>query len=139
MKLFKYIAAVTFTAALFFSCQEKSSKTIIEELSLTTQNNSSEPSLLKTEKNEVFLSWVETDSLNHSKLLFAQLSENKWIQPRLIAEGNNWFVNWADFPSLMSFGDNTLAAHFLEKSASGTYTYDVKLTLIQDNGVQWST
>jgi len=50
-----------------------------------------------------------------------------------------WFVNWADFPSITSFGNNGLAAHYLDKSADDTYAYNVKVTLSNDNGNTWET
>ena len=59
--------------------------------------------------------------------------------PNLVAEGSDWFVNWADFPSLTSFGSSNLMAHILDKSAEDTYAYDVKLLLSNDNGNTWNT
>ncbi|MGB0839126.1 MAG: hypothetical protein ACPGXL_03240 [Chitinophagales bacterium] len=52
-----------------------------------------------------------------------------WTTPLTIAEGYDWFVNWADFPSISSLGDGTLLAHYLAKSGADTYAYDVNLTL----------
>jgi hypothetical protein len=47
-------------------------------------------------------------------------------------------VNWADFPGLVSFGKTNLASLYLEKSANGPYTYDVKLKLSNDSGNTWN-
>jgi hypothetical protein len=64
--------------------------------------------------------------------------DNLWSEPKTIAQGTNWFVNWADFPGLVSFGKTNLASHYLEKNANGTYTYDVKLKLSNDSGNTWN-
>lgn len=99
--------------------------------------NSSESSLHKTDDGNIYLSWIETND-NSSKLLLAKLNEdNSWSEPQTIASGDNWFINWADFPSVTSFGNN-LAAHYLEKSAEDTYAYNVKLTISNDDGHSWS-
>jgi hypothetical protein len=58
--------------------------------------------------------------------------------PRTVAEGDNWFVNWADIPSMAALEDGTLAAHWLEKSGGETYAYDVRLALSDDGGLSWS-
>ena len=58
--------------------------------------------------------------------------------PQRIATGNDWFVNWADFPSLCALSDGTLVAHWLQKSSARTYSYDVKLSLSRDHGKTWS-
>ena len=48
-------------------------------------------------------------------------------------------MNWADFPSITSFGESNLSAHFLQKSAQDTYAYDVKLIQSTDDGDTWNT
>lgn len=99
--------------------------------------NSSESSLSKTDNGEIYLSWIKTETNNPSRLMLSKLNEdNTWSEAITIATGNNWFINWADFPSVASFGNN-LVAHYLEKSASDTYAYDVKLTISKDGNSNW--
>ncbi|MGH9939862.1 MAG: sialidase family protein, partial [Blastocatellia bacterium] len=52
--------------------------------------------------------------------------------------GANWFVNWADFPSMIALPDGSLAAHWLVKSGTGTYAYDVNISRSFDGGKSWS-
>jgi hypothetical protein len=54
-----------------------------------------------------------------------------------VAEGENWFVNWADFPSVIALADGSLAAHWLVKSGPGTYAYDVNISRSKDGGKTW--
>ena len=54
-----------------------------------------------------------------------------------VAEGDNWFINWADFPSVIGLNDGSFAAHWLVKSGSGTYAYDVNISRSRD-GKTWS-
>jgi len=100
----------------------------------------SEPNLHVTQDGRIVLSWIQAIDNKNSKLFLSTLDEKKrtWSDPILIAEGSDWFVNWADFPSITSFGDNSMAAHYLDKSADDTYAYNVKLTISNDNGVTWN-
>lgn len=124
-------------ALLAFACKSES-KPIISHIDVPTNLNSSESSLHKAKDGTIYLSWIETDSLKNSKLLMSKLNaDNAWSETTTIAQGDNWFVNWADFPSITSFGAQSLVTHYLEKSASGTYTYDVKLSISNNKGHSW--
>ena len=98
---------------------------------------SAEPYLFTDKNGIVYLSWIEKDSFN-STLKYSSLHNEKWSEPAVIASGNDWFVNWADYPVIATDGSNNLVSHFLQKSEKGTYTYDVKLTTSNDQGKSWS-
>jgi len=115
-------------------------ETLITYITAPTGINGSESSLHKSSDGSILLSWIETGEDNESKLLFSSLQDdNTWSTSKTIATGNDWFVNWADFPSMVSFGKENLAVHYLEKSAPETFTYDVRLTVSNDNGNTWNT
>jgi hypothetical protein len=54
------------------------------------------------------------------------------------ASGSNWFVNWADVPSVVRLADGTLVAQWLQKSGKSTYAYDVRLSYSTDEGRTWA-
>jgi hypothetical protein len=83
------------------------------------------------------LSWVEPDSAGHV-LRFARWDGAAWSEPGVVARGDGWFVNWADFPSVIALDDNHLAGHWLQRSGAGTYAYDVMLSRSSDGGSTWS-
>ncbi|MBK8284823.1 MAG: exo-alpha-sialidase [Ahniella sp.] len=57
-----------------------------------------------------------------------------------IARGKDWFVNWADFPSLVETDGVDWVTFFLQQSdATKPYAYDVRLTRSKDHGKTWST
>ena len=72
--------------------------------------------------------------------MFSTLENENWTAPKTIATGSDWFVNWADFPSLVSSGKDGkyLAAHWLQKSANGSYDYDVQISQSKDGGQNWN-
>jgi hypothetical protein len=83
------------------------------------------------------ISWIERAGPK-ATLKFARRAGAGWSEPRIVASGDDWFVNWADVPSVVALADNSLAAHWLQKSGPGTYAYDVKLSFSQDDGKTWS-
>lgn len=85
----------------------------------------------------MLLSWIERAGAR-ATLKFAERSSQGWSPSRTVASGANWFVNWADVPSVIRLGSGMLAAHWLQKSGEGTYAYDVRLVFSKDDGKTWS-
>lgn len=85
----------------------------------------------------VYLSWVEPKGDGHA-LRFSTWSDGHWATPKTVAEGDDWFVNWADFPSMAALEDGTLAAHWLVRSGGASYAYDISIAVSRDGGDTWS-
>lgn len=98
---------------------------------------SGEPNLFAAEDGTVYLSWIEPAGEADDAFRFARLEAQAWSEPRTIATGSDWFVNWADVPSLVALGDGTLVAHWLVESGGDTYAYDVQLAFSHDRGQSW--
>lgn len=99
--------------------------------------DSRDPELVSTPDGRVILSWVEVTGENAYALRFAVRDAAGWSEPRTVAQGDNWFVNWADFPSVIALADGSLAAHWLVRSGTGTYAYDVNVSRSADGGKTW--
>ncbi len=96
------------------------------------------PRLSMSPQGEVWLSWVEEASTPGThRLLFSVLGADGWGPPVTVAEGGPWFVNWADFPSVVPLGEGRVAAHWLAKREGGVYAYDVAMAVSTDNGKSW--
>ena len=105
---------------LLFSCSEK-----IENLNFD-KSKSSEESYLFSDRNNVYMSWIETDSIDNY-LYYSKLENNQWASKKLIVKGKDWFINWADFPSIaINSKTNKMIAHYLKKSYDLTFAYDIK-------------
>lgn len=113
-------------------------KPIVTSLESPAPPGSGEPNLHTAPDGRVFLSWIETAGSSGHRLRFATRDGRKWSEPRTIAEGTNWFVNWADFPSLVALSDGTLVAHWLVKSGSDGHAYDINISRSSDRGMTWS-
>ncbi len=97
-----------------------------------------EPNLAVSPDGEVFMSWLEQQPDSSFALKISRRVESLWTQPREVTRAHDLFVNWADFPSIVALGDNRLAAHWLQKSGEGTYSYDVRVAQSPDGGNTWS-
>ena len=100
--------------------------------------DSREPELSSTPDGRIILSWVERLSESRYALRMSSRDQNGWSEPGTVSEGENWFVNWADFPSVIALPHSAMAAHWLVKSTNQTYAYDVNVALSNDNGKTWS-
>lgn len=109
----------------------------VRVLPLPAGPGSGQPNLAVGPDNRVYLSWIERLGEGRFSLRFVVQERDGWSAPRLIAEGANWFVNWADFPSIIALGDGSLAAHWLVKSGPGTFDYDVTIARSFDGGKTW--
>ena len=90
------------------------------------------------EDGKAYLSWIEYVDDTTDVLQYSILEGQYWSSPVEITRGSDWFVNWADFPTLATQKKGQqLAVHWLEKSAQGTYDYDVHIIQSQDGGLTW--
>ena len=119
-------------AGLTTSC----SNSDLTELDLSAQPGSAQPHLAKAHTGEPILSWVESSG-ELATLKFSVLGADGWGEPTTVASGNNWFVNWADFPSVVAVNDTFWAAHWLAKRPGGTYAYDIAMSISDDGGKTW--
>lgn len=130
--LFTLVACQTRTNDLF-------SGDWIEEVLPLDTGISGEPNLFIDQAGTAYLSWINWKNDSLAQLQFSTLEDSQWNTPQTIASGTNWFVNWADFPSLAVFNEQPdhLAAHWLQKRAAGTYDYDIRISSSTDGGRNW--
>lgn len=100
---------------------------------------SAEPHLTSLRDGGVAMSWLEPVRDKKHALKLAMYRKGQWSAPRVIAERDDFFVNWADFPSIVEDRRGTLFAQWLQKSGSGAYAYDVWITASRDDGKSWKT
>jgi hypothetical protein len=111
---------------------------VIYESDSPTNGDSREPELNATNDGRIILSWVEKIGEKRYALRASIRDGKGWSETHTVAQGDNWFVNWADFPSVIALRDGTLAAHWLVKSGNSTYAYDVNIARSNDVGKTWS-
>ncbi len=108
----------------------------IERLVSPASADSGHPQLSVSNRG-VLLSWIEKSG-TRATLKFVERMSSGWTEARVVASGDDWFVNWADVPSVVRLADGTLATHWLQKSGPDTYAYDVRLSYSKDDGRTWA-
>ena len=90
---------------------------------------------------KAYLVWIEPSSEGAQALKFSRFDGRVWNAPRDIARGSNWFVNWADHPSIAAMPDGSLLAHWLVNTGrkEGAYGYGIRVARSTDDGSTWST
>jgi len=106
-------------------------------LALDSAAGASLPRLTAGGDDQLWLSWVEPAEGDAHRLRFSRFQKDRWGPARTVAEGRDWFVNWADFPSVVPLGRDLAAAHWLVKRPGGTYAYDVAISISTDGGESW--
>ena len=105
------------------------------EMAVDAAEGSAQPHLDLGGDGMAFLSWLEPAGDSYA-LRVATSAGDAWSAPGTVATGDDWFVNWADFPSVTPIGGDVLAAHWLVYQQQG-FGYDAVLAMSTDGGSTW--
>ncbi|MBD3615695.1 MAG: hypothetical protein HUJ22_03910 [Gracilimonas sp.] len=123
MKLTLYLNLVIILSVL--GCSTDAQKAPIEIESAAAEN-SSFPRLFTDNTGTIFMSWLE-ESGNIAKLKYSAFDGESWSAPDVIASDSSWFINWADYPSVIAQNGKPMAAHWLNKVEGGSYAYHINM------------
>ncbi len=84
------------------------------------------------------MSWLQPIPGDGFALQHARWERDAWTPPATAATGTDWFINWADFPSVVPVTDRLWAAHWLQQKPGNVYSYDVRMAVSTDAGASWS-
>jgi hypothetical protein len=110
----------------------------VVEIASPGERGSRYPHLAVGTDDAVIMSWLQPVNDRRHELRYASLQESTWTGARSVAGDDDWFVNWADFPSVVPGPDGLLAAHWLQQRTGHAYSYDVRLAVSADAGQTWS-
>lgn len=111
-------------------------RSAVEHVAAPPAEGSSLASLASDRAGRIVLSWVE-EVAPRAQLKLAVRGKDGWEDPRVVAEGTDWFLNWADFPAFVDTG-SLRAVHWLQRSGDAPYAYGVRLLVSGDEGRSWS-
>ena len=124
MKPLSLLAFVTVLAA----CQEADPPalavpsevlTVSSEVMASPAGGDSAEPFLSASEDAVYLSWLQRTEGSYHELRFSTLAGHGWNDASLVAGGDDFFVNWADFPSVSPGPEGTLWAHWLQRGEEG--------------------
>jgi len=136
------VAALAGAATLLSGCGERSRSEApfqVTNVASPAAPGSMSPHLAVTPDGKALMSWVEPAPDDAHAVRYSILEVAGWSEPRTVAASGGWFVNWADFPSVVPLTPEQWVAHWLVKRAGGTYAYDIALSVSDDGGIEWAT
>jgi hypothetical protein len=127
----KYLIIATLAFMVLGCTQPK-----LEELPLSEMENTGEPNLHVASDGGVTLTYLQ-QSQGMATLYVRRLIQDRWSEPKKIAQGADLLVNWADFPTLIERDDRLTAQWMIRNPAPG-FAYDVYTASSIDDGETWS-
>ena len=131
-----FILAASTVAAFVVSAPVLAADVSVTRLETPATSNSSLSRVVADESGRIYLSWVNRNE-EVAGLVFSQLTDDKWSEPEMVSQGDDWFVNWADFP-MLSVNQGNKTTHWLKMSAEGTYDYDIEAKFYSAEQQGWS-
>ena len=132
VQLYKRILFHLLVFSIIWSCSCQKQGLPLPPISI----NSQYPNLTETDRGLAII-WYEPIGESHA-LKWSEFNGRSWSKPVIVTTGEEYFINWADFPSIFYNGKNHLVVHWLEKNGDGTYDYVVKVSQSFDRGRSWS-
>jgi hypothetical protein len=133
MNIQKYICLLLLTAILM-GCKSNLEP---EKFPNPTSQKSSYPSLFSS-GSELYMSWITDNNGQTHSLNYARYSNGNWSKTTTIATDSTWFVNWADFPTIIADSDGPVAANWLRLTETRPLAYDIKISTTNDSN-KWSS
>ena len=119
----------------------------IREISTPAAPGAMGSSLVQAPDGTTCLSWLEPVGGEVWALKFSRFDAalQRWGEAHTIAQGADWFINWADFPQLAVQRDGRMTAVWFVNNPAGSHaghhgeTYRAWHSVSTDGGVIWST
>ncbi len=106
-------------------------------LAVPAADGSGQPRLSTGPDGAVVMSWLQPDGEGYA-LDYARLEHGVWGRAVTVARGENFFVNWADLPSVRPITADVWVAHWLELKPESVEAYDIAYAVSSDGGASWS-
>jgi hypothetical protein len=131
---------IVFTAAVSVTCGRTTNPAdwtvTVQPIASPAAADSLAPQLTSSSRG-VLASWTEQAG-ETATLKFAERVGNGWSPAHTVASGTDWFVNWADVPSVIRLDDGTLAANWLQVTDARIEAYNLRLSYSKDDGKTWA-
>ena len=110
----------------------------IDTLQSPAGARSGEPNVAAGPDGRVWMSWLEAVGDSLTALKVAAFNGTGWSPPVTVVSRRDLLVNWADFPSVFATDSGRLVAHWLQRSDTGKYAYEVRVAQSKDDGATWT-
>ena len=133
------IFLVAAVLAVSLSCQLQAVEWTVDvqPVSSPAGPNTSGPQITDSLQGPI-LSWVQRDG-NTTHLKFAERDGSGWSAPRTAVSGDDWFLSYADAPSVTRLINGTLVAQWGQVLDLIREAYNLRLSYSTDGGSTWAT
>ncbi|MCG2587420.1 exo-alpha-sialidase [Rhodohalobacter sulfatireducens] len=138
--MYKKAILSLFVVVFAISCEEQPLQRPLMEYVMNnpTLEGSRYPNFYEDDTGQLYMSWVSKIEEEIHALQYSAYVNGRWTQPKTVKVDMNFFVNWADFPSVVGIDGTELAAHRLRKVEGGPYAYNVEVSFFDSaNSGSW--
>lgn len=137
--MFKQAVLLLFTLFLMNACQQDLQQPLYEyTLSNPAESGSRYPNLYKDDTGRLYMSWLSSIDEDIDVLEYSTYREGRWTEPKSVRIDMNFFMNWADFPSVVGYNGTEHASHWLKKIEGGPYAYNVEVSFFNEENNRWT-
>lgn len=138
MKLLLRASFLIFSLFLFTFCSEPRQQPVFEFSQTNPADTGSRfPFLYSDREGLVSMSWLLHIEEEIYALQFSTFRDGRWTVPQTTRIATDYFVNWADFPSVVSYQGEVIALHSLRRLEGGPYAYNVNITFRDEETGRW--
>lgn len=116
---------------------------VVEAWTLPAPAGAAQPDLVAASDGTLLLSWLEPAGDDALRFRLSQWKGDAvsaaWTPPVTIAEGADFFRNWADTPHVFALEDGSLWAHWLRSTGPSRMDYGIDLVRSADGGATWTS
>lgn len=91
------------------------------------ETGSKYPNFFKDETGVIHMSWLLGIEENISALRYSSLKNDRWTEVKTVRVAEDFFINWADFPSVAGYNGEVIATHWLKEFESEVLATHVQI------------
>ncbi len=138
MKITRHLDLFIILLVFAVSCEDLRQQPVHEyALNNPADVGSRFPNLYQDNTGALYMSWLSHIDEDMYSMEFAIFDDGSWSPERGIKVGTDFFVNWADFPSIVGLDGEAVAAHWLKKIDGGPYAYNVEIAFPGEHILRW--
>lgn len=127
------------TLLFMLSCGEDRQQPVhMYSLNNPAETGSRYANLYQDDTGSIYMSWLEYIEEDIYALRYAVYDNEQWGPAQSIRVATDFFVNWADFPSVTGLSGEPVAAHWLKKIEGGPYAYNVEIAFPDADTGRWT-
>jgi len=124
---------------LLASCTEERQRSVLDFDIRNPVTSGSRFPMLHTEDGETLhMSWLSGIEEGIYALEYARMTGGRWDEQQTVRVGSDFFVNWADFPSIVTWEQEPVALHWLKQIEGSPHAYDIQIAFREEDSNRWT-